>query len=716
MRMRTFFLFCIVLFVANGLFAEEKKYKVAVMEIEDRNASLDIAMLENALEYLRGELAATNKFVLISKDRQRQIIKEQKKESWKECYDQNCRIQLGQALSADSVLHTSINLFGGVYTVTVELVDLAKEATVKGAKAKFDGTDKGLMQAFDKILLQIADRPVTFDPGTMQTKEVKGMEIGTVSLSALPSVKVESASLGDVESKTKIADIAFPDIISNDVDPDVLVLYDKALKADKKGKENPDMAVLAWTQLKMYSKGNPYIKQADQRIAEWKEFSRMNELGQRYKKAVAMDPYGKFFPDKVIAIWRNLMKDAGGTAYVETATKRIAVWNDFTAKVKAYKEKQDAFSQQHGKDIDKLVKVLPLDLFNEGQKRSMLIRYLEAYAPFYGIEDIDMVLDRLPDRNLSKRLRELVFNELLTKEMYQKCEGGDAGACYISASLKEVESPKEALNLFVNACKNGVVNACIKAGTTRYEEGSTEAVEYFSIACSWESPQGCNSLAFLTEIGFGVERFKDLATSLYKKSCQMGNQPSCLMYNNIESTGYSSDQAAAIIEKRAMQKKVDDALGTEGNDLAREVESRKKGDFQKTTRTVKVEETYRPYLWTGIGLIIGGVAVAVGGGVAFYYLADDEYSTYERWMSDAAIMSGINGGTPQDVYIAKARKAWDNAQMYEALEYSFIGVGGAAVVTGIVLAALPPEKREIVKEVSFAPIPGGFMVAAGFEF
>jgi len=715
--MRTLCLLFAVLFTVNGLTAEEKRYKVAVMEIEDRSASLDAKMLENAAEYLRGELAATNKFVLISKDRQREImIKEQKKESWKECYDQQCRVQLGQALSADSILHSSVNLFGGVYTITIELVDLAKEATVKGAKAKFDGTEKGLMQALDKILLQIADRPVSFDPGAMQTKEVKGVEIGTVSLSALPTVKVESASFGDVEEKTKISEIVLPDIIPDEVDPDVLVLYDKALKADKKGKENPEMAIRAWTQLKMYTKKNPYIKQAEQRIAEWKEFSRMEDLGKRYKKAVAMDPYGKFFPEKVIALWQNLLKDSGGTPYAETATKRIAVWNDFVSKVKAYKEKQEAFAQQHGKDIDKLVKVLPLDLFNEGQKRAMLIRYLEAYAPFYGVEDIDSVLDRLSDPNLSRRLRELVFNELLTKEMYQKCKSGDAGACYISASLKEVENPQESLELFVNACKDGVVNACIKAGTTRYEEGNTDSVEYFSIACSWESPQGCHSLAFLTEIGFGVDRSKDLAIALYNKACQMGNSTSCQMSRNIERTGYSSDQAAAIIEKRTMQKKVDDALGTEGNDLAREVESRKREDFQKATRTVKTKETYRPYLWPGVGLIIGGVVLAVGGGVAFYYLADDRYSSYDRWMTDDAIMGGIASGMTQDEYIAKTKKIWDTAKTYEAVEYAFIGVGCAAAVAGVVLISLPPEKREVVKEVSFAPMPGGFMVSAGFAF
>lgn len=715
--MRKLIAFFLVFSVVMPLFAEEKKAKVAVMEIEDRSATLDVAMLGNAAEYLRGELAATNRFVLISKDRQRDIIiKEQKKESWKECKDQTCRVQLGQALSADTLLQSSINLFGGIYTLTVEMVDLAKEATIKGAKAKFDGTETGLMAAIDKILLQIADRPVTFDPGTVQTKDVKGVEIGTVSLSSLPAVQVENTPLVEIDNKTKINEMKLPDVIETDVNPDILVLYDNALKADKSGKEQPEAAIEAWAKLVAYSTDNPYLKQAQQRLSEWKHFVRMRDLGARYKLLVAMDPYGKFFPEKIIALWRSMVKDANGTPYEEIATKRVLAWEDFTAKVKAYKDKQESFARQHGLDIEKLVKLLPLDLFNEGQKRSMLVRYLEAYAPFYGVEDMDLILDRLKDRNLIKRLRELVFNEFLNKEMYQKCEAGDAGACYIGGALKEIENPKEALNLFINACKNGVVNACIKAGMTRYEESNPEASEYFSIACSWESPQGCHNLGFLTEIGYGgKDKFKDLAAALYKKACQMGNQTSCLMQRNIEANGYSSDQAEAIIRKKENEEKIEATIETRDQKATQTVEAKKGTETPKVVRTEKIEETSHPYLWYGVGTIIGGVALAVGGGAAFGIVAKDKRDEYDKKMLSANIDTAVAGGIPREQYIKDARKLWDDSQTFEALEYTFIAVGCAAVAGGIVLAVWP-EKHEVIKELSFLPMPGGFVVAAGFEF
>lgn len=151
------------------LTAEEKKPKVAVMEMHDLSGKLTQTMLETATEVLRSELVASNRFVVISKERQlKETVKEAKKESWKECYEKSCQIPLGQALSADSILSTTITFFGGSYTITAELVDLAKEATVAGAKAQFDGSEKELGRAITEITARLAGKepPVAQTPRT----------------------------------------------------------------------------------------------------------------------------------------------------------------------------------------------------------------------------------------------------------------------------------------------------------------------------------------------------------------------------------------------------------------------------------------------------------------------------------------------------------------------------------------------------------------------
>ena len=146
-----------LLLVSFQLFSDDdEKPKLAVMEFDDLSGKLSKNMLSRATELIRSKFVASNKFIVIAKERQEKaMIKEMKKESYKACNDKNCQIPLGQALSADTILRTTINFFGGTYTITSELIDLEKEATVQGAEAAFNGTEKSLNAALNDIVKQI---------------------------------------------------------------------------------------------------------------------------------------------------------------------------------------------------------------------------------------------------------------------------------------------------------------------------------------------------------------------------------------------------------------------------------------------------------------------------------------------------------------------------------------------------------------------------------
>lgn len=154
--MKKFCLILVLLFSALTLSAADKPM-LAVMEFEDRSGNLPERTLSDAAEYLRSALASSGKFILIAKERQEKaIIAEMKKESYKLCNDKNCQIPLGQALSADTILRTTINFFGGTYIVTSELINLEKEATEKAVKAIFDnGNERELRHALNDIAQQI---------------------------------------------------------------------------------------------------------------------------------------------------------------------------------------------------------------------------------------------------------------------------------------------------------------------------------------------------------------------------------------------------------------------------------------------------------------------------------------------------------------------------------------------------------------------------------
>ncbi|MBO4699753.1 hypothetical protein J5690_09130 [bacterium] len=174
--MRKFCMFFLLFLFSAALFADDddEKLKLAVMEFEDRSGNLSEKTLSDATEYIRGAFVASNKFIVIAKERQdNAMIKQMKKESYKACNDKNCQIPLGQALSADTILRTTINFFGGIYTITSELIDLAKEATVVGAKQKFDGSEQAFMEALDKIADKIAGADLQIDDEPAKVPEIQ---------------------------------------------------------------------------------------------------------------------------------------------------------------------------------------------------------------------------------------------------------------------------------------------------------------------------------------------------------------------------------------------------------------------------------------------------------------------------------------------------------------------------------------------------------------
>ena len=134
---KIFPLFLLFLF-SFQLFADEEKkserLRLAVMEIEDKSCKLDKKMLAEATEYFRSVLVDSNRFIIVptkNQDVLEKIVK-MKEDSYDGRYDENLRIQLGQALSAAAILRTTIAFFANKYTVTSEIINLSKEATLKG--------------------------------------------------------------------------------------------------------------------------------------------------------------------------------------------------------------------------------------------------------------------------------------------------------------------------------------------------------------------------------------------------------------------------------------------------------------------------------------------------------------------------------------------------------------------------------------------------------
>lgn len=160
--MKKIFAIFALFLLSEQLFAgDDDKIKLAVMDFEDLSGRISEDILESATEYIRIVFASTNRYIIISKDRQKEMIRNIRKKfntdpTYRSCTDKNCQIQLGQALSADMIVKTTVSYFAASYTISSELIDLEKEATIIGAKEDCDGSEEELKLAIDKIVEKIA--------------------------------------------------------------------------------------------------------------------------------------------------------------------------------------------------------------------------------------------------------------------------------------------------------------------------------------------------------------------------------------------------------------------------------------------------------------------------------------------------------------------------------------------------------------------------------
>ena len=681
--MKKICLILMLIFSTLILLAEEdddEKLKLAVMEFEDLSNKLSPEMLSGATEYMRGAFVSTNKYVVIAKERQEKaMIKEMKKESYKSCNDKNCQIPLGQALSADTILRTTINFFGGFFTITSELIDLAKEATVVGAKQNFDGSERSLVQALDRIVVQITGSVVSYDVSAMQTQEIQGVKLGGVELSNMPKIEMKEADFGKVNTNFAVSELDSGTGVSLDADADVLVQYDKCVDTDKNGKNSPDSAINCWKELASMSEGNPFISQAEKRISDWEKYVKTKKLADLFEKAKEADKIGQIFYEDAISAWSELTKEETDNPYYQTAGERYNFWNQYKSQIDRYNAQLQKFEEQRKSDIAKLKKVLPLKVITDAQKRTVLVQYMEIYSPYYGIEDVNDIIYSF-EKTLAQHLYGLVYNDYLKKEMSEKCDKGNGAACYISAALIKADEPQKSLEFFKKSCEKGIVEACLETGKYDYDKKQyKEAAKHFYESCGMKSPEGCHLAGYVTERGEGVGQNAEIAKAIYKKACDSGYEASC---NKSDSK----------------QKNV------------------AKADFSKNEKSP--QNTYHPYKAAGISLIVVGAVVAAAGVAGFHVASDKEYDKYKKFTEYSTAYDYAENWSKEG-YVDEANKHRNKSNTYRILEITSGAVGGALFVTGIALTAIKKEKPEekiSLTNISFTPSNEGFYASLGFEF
>ena len=124
---------------------------VAVFGIENRDSPLTAKHLITLTDYLGTKLGERGMYRIIPRQEIRARLLEQKKESFKECFDQSCQIEIGRELAAEFTVSTTIGKIGEVCLITASIYDLRKAATAKTATAKSPCELSDLVNAIEEV-------------------------------------------------------------------------------------------------------------------------------------------------------------------------------------------------------------------------------------------------------------------------------------------------------------------------------------------------------------------------------------------------------------------------------------------------------------------------------------------------------------------------------------------------------------------------------------
>ena len=137
------------------IMAQSNKPVVAVFTIEDKGARLKRKLLDRLSDYLAMTLAATGRYRVVPRDQLKKRLVQQKRRSFKKCYDQTCQIEIGKELAAQKSLSTVIMKLGSRCMVTTVLYNLRTAASEGGASAEGGCSEDAIVEALKTVVKKL---------------------------------------------------------------------------------------------------------------------------------------------------------------------------------------------------------------------------------------------------------------------------------------------------------------------------------------------------------------------------------------------------------------------------------------------------------------------------------------------------------------------------------------------------------------------------------
>jgi len=133
---------------------------VAVFDIQDRSGKLTPKLLKQLKAYLRSKLAEGGAFQIVPEGELKARLRTQKKDSYKDCYDEKCQVEMGRELAAQKTLSTQIAKVGNECMVMAALYDLKRATAERSATRKGGCGEKEMVLAMEHIAKKLRPKLV----------------------------------------------------------------------------------------------------------------------------------------------------------------------------------------------------------------------------------------------------------------------------------------------------------------------------------------------------------------------------------------------------------------------------------------------------------------------------------------------------------------------------------------------------------------------------
>lgn len=257
--------------------AAESSPVVAAFPIEADAKAVPKRLQRTLLSALEVDLVSSGRFSIVPRADLESALRASKAQSFSDCYDEACQIELGKEVAAEKIVQSAIAKLGDSCEVTLKLFDLARATASRASTATDACSAVGLRRAVRAAAYRLA--------GVAPPKRNLSIRFETVDLPVL-----EQPAFSAAQSNLQVSLDA--------VDADALVAYDAAVKAERDPKASTADKIAAWKKVKRH-RAKDLRRRAKDRIAAWNRYAKAERRAQAARRR---------FEKKRDTHWKKLSK------------------------------------------------------------------------------------------------------------------------------------------------------------------------------------------------------------------------------------------------------------------------------------------------------------------------------------------------------------------------------------------------------------------------